>query len=87
MDILIAFAVSLVLGLIAGWIVHVRFKDTVFGKIQGNVAFATFLLLFSFALFGIIGFNIWTITIIPVVCLFIVLFIVRNAIGKLLEVK
>ena len=87
MNILIAFVVSLVLGLIAGWIVRVRFRDTVFGKIQGNVAFATFLLLFSFSLFGIIGFNVWTITIIPVVSLFIVLFIVRNAIGKLLEVK
>lgn len=87
MAFLIAFIGAALLGLIAGWLIHLRFGRTVFDRITKHVAWGVFVLFLAFFLFGIFGFNIWSITILPILSLILLLFLVRNGIEKLLEVK
>ena len=87
MDFFLAFVAAAACGFIAAGLVHLRARDTVFRRIRSNVGFAIFILFLSFFLYGIFGYSIWTITILPAVSLLFVLFIVRNGISKLLQVK
>ena len=87
MDMLLALVAAIAIGFIAAGLVHLRARKTVFRRIRGNVGIAAFVLFLSFFLYAILGFSIWTVTIIPIVSLLIVLFVIRNGIGKLLQVK
>jgi hypothetical protein len=87
MAFLIAFVVAALFGLIAGWLMHLRFRTTVFIRIKRHVGWCVFALFLAFFLFGIFGFNIWSITILPILSLVFLLLVVRNGIEKLLEVK
>jgi hypothetical protein len=87
MEVLLAIAVALALGFIAGLIVHVRAGNGVFSRIRMHVALIVFVLSLSFFLYWIIGFNFWALTILPVISLIIVLLLVRNSISRLLEIK
>ena len=86
MEFLFALAGSILAGFIAAWLMQLRFKGTVFGRVTKHVGFGVFFLGIAFSLYMIFGLNIWSACIIPVISLIVILIIVKNAIGRLLEI-
>jgi hypothetical protein len=87
MEIVVAIVAAAFAGVVIGGLFHLRMRNTVFAKIRVHVTLASFFLLLAFFLFGLIGLNIWSITILPIVSLLIILLIIKSGISKLLEVK
>jgi len=84
-DILIAFLVAAGVALLAMGLFHLKFRDSLFSKIRFTVGLCFFLLTFALYVFALVGVSIWSVSIIPFVCLVALFFLTRNAIGKLLK--
>ena len=85
MEYIIAFVISLLVGLGIGALVKIRLKHTSVSGIHKHISAVLTILLFSFALFALIGPNIWSAILIPTISLVLVFFLVRKAVWKLLE--
>ena len=81
----IALIVCALVALGVGAIVRRRGRNSSFGQIHFHVTLVIFILLISFYTFAILGLNIWSISIIPVVSLVLVFLIIRNAVAKVLD--
>ncbi len=85
MDYLVALIISLLIGLAAGTLVRVRFRNTTFASVHRNITATIFILLFAFFLFTRFGMSLWAVILIPLISLLIIFLLIRNAISKLLE--
>lgn len=82
---LMLLGISILLSALVYGIYHLRFKKSLFIKINSNVSVCVFIIAFGVSLFSIFGFNIFSIIIIPVLSLTSLYILIRNAIAKLLN--
>jgi hypothetical protein len=84
-DIILALGISTAVSLLAMGLYHLKYKSGLFTRIRNNVGCVAFVITLGIFLFGIFGFNIWTVIIVPLISLTILYVVIRNAIAKLLE--
>ena len=86
MEYILAFILSLLTGTGISAVVKHRLKHSSFGQIHFQIGAICTILLFSFSTFALVGINLWSVILIPLISLLFIFFFVRKAVARLLEI-